>query len=135
MPRVKRGVRVRARHNKLFKAVKGFRGRRKNTVKLAKLALFKKGQHAYVGRKLRKRSFHRLWVTRINAACRAEGLSYSRLIYGLELARVLINRKMLAELAIHHPETFKTILKAAKEALPPAGQAPNLEAFKAKWAA
>ena|SRR3989338_1194245 len=135
MPRVKRGVRARARHRKIFKATKGFRGRRKNTLKQGKLAMFKKGQHAYVGRKLRKRAFHSLWIVRINAACRAQGLQYSRLVYGMELARILVNRKMLAELAVHHPEVFKTIVEQVKAALPPAGKSPDLEALKAKLAA
>ncbi len=132
MPRVKRGVTTRARHNRLFKLTKGFRGRRRNTVKLAKNAMFKQGQNAYVGRKLKKRVFHRLWIVRMNAACRPLGINYSRLIYGLELANIRINRKMLADLAAQHPETFKQIVEQAKAALPALGQAPDLEALKAK---
>ena len=135
MPRVKRGVTTRARHRKFFKMTKGFRGRRRNTIKLAKAASYKKGQNAYIGRKLKKRQFHSLWVTRINAACRAAGLNYSRLIYGMELANIRVNRKMLSDLAAQHPETFAAILEQAKAALPPAGQAPDLEALKQKMKA
>ncbi|MFH0821028.1 MAG: 50S ribosomal protein L20 [Candidatus Peregrinibacteria bacterium] len=133
MPRVKRGVTTRARHKRLFKLTKGFRGRRRNTVKLAKNAVFKQGQNAYVGRKLKKRVYHRLWVVRLNAACRPLGVNYSRLIYGLELANIRINRKMLADLAVQHPETFKQIVEQAKSVLPAPGQAPDLEALKAKF--
>lgn len=130
MSRVKRGVRTRAKHKKVYKLTKGFRGRRRNTIKLAKQAMFKQGQNSYRSRKLRKRSFHKLWITRINAACRAAGINYSRLIYGMELARIRVNRKMLADLAAQHPETFKQILEQAKAALPAQGVAPDLETLK-----
>ena len=133
MPRVKRGVTTRARHRKFFKLTKGFRGRRRNTIKLAKAAAYKKGQNAYVGRKLKKRVFHRLWVVRLNAACRPLGVNYSRLIYGLELANIRINRKVLADLAAQHPETFKQIVEQAKAVLPAQGQAPDLEELKKRF--
>lgn len=93
----------------------------------------KAGQNAYRDRRLKKRTFHQLWVLRINAACREHEIRYSRFIYGLELAGIEINRKMLSELAISEPETFKQIVDAAKAALPAEGQAPDLEALKKKW--
>lgn len=133
MPRVKRGVTARARHKKIIKQAKGFRGKRKNVFKLAKNAVMKAGQNAYRDRRLKKRTFHQLWVLRINAACREHDLKYSRFIYGLELAGVEINRKMLAELAIKEPEVFKEIVEKAKEALPPEGQAPDLEKLKMRY--
>ncbi|PIZ73988.1 50S ribosomal protein L20 [Candidatus Peregrinibacteria bacterium CG_4_10_14_0_2_um_filter_43_11] len=130
MPRVKRGVTARARHKKIFKLVKGFRGKRKNVFKLAKNAVMKAGQNAYRDRRLKKRSFHRLWILRINAACRQNDMKYSRFVYGLELAGILINRKMLSELASNNPEIFKELVEKAKATLPPEGQAPDLEVIK-----
>ncbi|MBU1018163.1 50S ribosomal protein L20 [Patescibacteria group bacterium] len=126
MPRVKRGMAAHRRHKKIFKQAKGFRGKRKNVFKLAKNAVMKAGQNAYRGRKLKKRTFHQLWVLRINNACREHGLKYSRFIYGLELAGIEINRKMLSELAISEPDVFKEIVEKAKAALPPEGQAPDI---------
>jgi len=134
MTRVAHGVAAHKRHKKLFRANKGYRGKHRYTLKLAANAYTKAGQHAYRHRKLRKREFHQLWVLRINAACRDLGIKYSRFIYGLELARVAINRKMLAELAVNHPEVFKQIVEKAKAALPTEGQAPNLEELKKKHA-
>lgn len=130
MTRVKRGVTARARHKKLLKLTKGFRGKRKNVFKLAKNAAMKAGTNAYVGRRLKKRQFHQLWTIRINAGCREHDLRYSRFIYGLELAGVKLNRKMLAELAVNHPVVFKQIVETAKAALPPEGQAPDLGDLK-----
>ncbi len=130
MPRVKRGTISHRRHKKLFKAVKGYRGKNKNTVALGRLARFKAGQHSYESRRLRKRDFHTLWIARLNAICRENGLNYSRFIYGLELCGILLNRKMLADLAAQHPEAFMVILNEVKEVLPPVGQAPDVEKLK-----
>lgn len=127
MSRVKRGVAAHKRHKKIFKQAKGFRGKRKNVFKLAKNAVMKAGTNAYRDRRLKKRTFHQLWILRINAACREHELKYSRFIYGLELAGIEINRKMLSELAIHEPEVFKQIVDQAKAALPPAGEAPKVD--------
>ena len=130
MPRVKRGTTTHRRHKKVIQQAKGFRGKRKNVFKLAKNAVMKAGTNAYRDRKLKKRTFHQLWVLRINAACREHDMKYSRFIYGLELAGVEINRKMLAELAVHEPDVFKEIVEKAKSALPPEGQAPDLSKLK-----
>ena len=130
MPRVKRGTTTRKRHKKIIKQAKGFRGKRKNVFKLAKNAVMKAGTNAYRDRRLKKRTFHQLWVLRINAACREHDLKYSRFIYGMELAGIEINRKMLSELATNYPEVFKVVVEKAKAALPPAGQAPDLSKLK-----
>ncbi len=127
--RVKRGVAAHARHKKVLKLAKGYRGKRKNVFKLAKNAVMKAGMNAYRDRRLKKRSFHRLWVLRINAACRQNELRYSRFIYGLELAGVKVNRKMLAELATNHPEVFEALVNEAKAVLPAQGEAPDLDAL------
>ncbi len=124
--RVKRGVTAHRRHKKIMQQAKGFRGKRKNVFKLAKNAVMKAGQNAYRDRKLKKRTFHQLWILRINAACREHEIKYSRFIYGLELAGIEINRKMLSELAISEPDIFKEIVEKAKAALPPEGQAPDI---------
>lgn len=134
MPRVKRGVTAKARHNKIFKITKGFRGKRRNTVKLGTNAANKSGQNAYIGRRLKKRDFHQLWTLRINAACRQHDLRYSRFIYGMELAGIKLNRKMLAELAINHPEVFGKVVEAVKAVLPPERQAPDLGDLKKRFA-
>jgi large subunit ribosomal protein L20 len=118
------------RHKKLLKLTKGFRGRRKNTIKLGKNAAMKKGQNAYRDRRLKKRYFHQLWILRINNACRESGLRYSRFVYGLELAGISVNRKMLAELAVHNPDVFKDLVEKAKAVLPAPGKAPDLEELK-----
>lgn len=128
--RVKRGVAAHKRHKKIIKQAKGFRGKRKNVFKLAKNAVMKAGQHAYVGRKLKKRTFHQLWILRINNACRENEIKYSRFIYALELSGIVINRKMLSELATNNSEVFAEIVKKAKLALPKEGQAPDLEKLK-----
>lgn len=127
MPRVKRGVAAHARHKKIFKAAKGYRGKRKNVFKLAKNAVMKAGMNAYRDRRLKKRSFHQLWILRINAACREQGIKYSRFIYGCELAGIQINRKMLSELAMNHPVAFKAVVEKVKAVLPPDGEAPDLD--------
>lgn len=131
MSRVKRGVTAHRRHKKIVKQTKGFRGKRKNVFKLAKNAVMKANMNAYRDRRLKKRTFHQLWVLRINNACREHDLKYSRFIYGLELAGIEINRKMLAELAISEPDVFKEIVEKAKAALPPAGEAPKVSKPKA----
>jgi len=133
MPRVKRGVAAHARHKKLLKLTKGFRGKRKNVFKLAKNAAMKGGTNAYRDRRLKKRSFHQLWVLRINAACREHEIRYSRFIYGLELAGIQLNRKMLAELAANHPEVFKQIVEEVKKVLPKEGEAPDLDELKKRF--
>jgi len=133
MTRIKRGVTARYKHKKIFKITKGFRGKRRNTVKLGTNAAMKAGTNAYRDRHLKRRFFHQLWTLRINAACRDLGIKYSRFIYGLELAGVEINRKMLAELCVKHPDVFKIIVEKAKEALPPEGQAPDLEKLRQNY--
>lgn len=127
MPRVKRGTTAHRRHKKILKLAKGYRGKRKNVFKLAKNAVMKAGMNAYRDRRLKKRTFHQLWILRINAACREHEMKYSRFIYGLELAGIMINRKMLSELATNNPEVFKELVDAAKAVLPAAGEAPDPE--------
>ncbi len=117
MPRVKRGVTARARHKKVLELAKGFRGRRKNVYRIAKQAVMKAGQYAYKGRRLKKRDYRALWIQRINAAAREVGLSYSRMMNGLKLANIEIDRKMLAELAVNDPAAFGSIVERAKAQL------------------
>src|ERR1700760_292073 len=111
MARVKRGVTSHAKHKKVFEAAKGFYGRRKNTIRIAKQAVEKSMQYAYRDRKNRKRSFRALWIQRINAGVREYGLTYSRFIDGLAKAGIEIDRKVLSDLAIHEPEAFKAIVE------------------------
>ena len=118
MARVKRGVTAHAKHKKVYKAAKGFYGRRKNTIRVAKQAVEKSQQYAYRDRKRRKRTFRALWIQRINAAVRESGLTYSRFIDGLARAGVEVDRKVLSELAIHEPAAFRSIVEQAKAALP-----------------
>jgi large subunit ribosomal protein L20 len=117
MSRVKRGVTAHAKHKKVLKRAKGFYGRRKNTIRTAKAAVDKAGQYAYRDRKNRKRSFRALWIQRINAAVREHGLTYGRFIDGLGKAGVEIDRKVLAELAVSEPASFKTLVDKAAGAL------------------
>ena len=117
MARVKRGVTSKAKHKKVFKAVKGQYGRRKNTIRVAKQALEKAMQYAYRDRRNKKRDFKSLWIQRINAGVRAEGLTYSKFINGLNKSGIKIDRKILAEIAYDNPEAFKTIVKKAQTAL------------------
>jgi large subunit ribosomal protein L20 len=117
MARVKRGVTSHAKHKKTFKAAKGYYGRRKNTIRIAKQAVEKANQYAYRDRKNRKRSFRALWIQRINAAARAEGLTYGRFINGLGRAGVEVDRKVLADLAVREPATFKALVDQARAAL------------------
>ncbi|MGR3320777.1 MAG: 50S ribosomal protein L20 [Pseudooceanicola sp.] len=120
MPRVKGGTTTHARHKKVTDAAKGYYGRRKNTFKVARQAVDKANQYATRDRKNRKRNFRALWIQRINAAVRAhdEALSYSRFINGLALAGIEVDRKVLADLAVHEPEAFGAIVDQAKAALP-----------------
>jgi large subunit ribosomal protein L20 len=117
MPRVKRGVTAHAKHKKVLKAAKGYRGFRKNVFRVAKQAVTRAGQYAYRDRKQRKRQFRALWIARINAAAREYGLSYSRMINGLHKLGIEIDRKILAELAVYNKEDFATLAEQAKTAL------------------
>jgi large subunit ribosomal protein L20 len=117
MARVKRGVTAHAKHKKVYKAAKGFYGRRKNTIRAAKAAVDKAGQYAFAGRKLKKRTFRALWIQRINAAVRPFGMTYSRFIDGLAKSGVVVDRKVLSDLAINEPAAFQAIAEKAKAAL------------------
>ena len=117
MARVKRGVIAKARHKKVMSQAKGYYGARSRTYKVAKQAVIKAGQYAYRDRRQRKRQFRALWITRINAAARLNGLSYSRLINGLKCADIEVDRKVLADIAVYDQEAFSAIADAAKEAL------------------
>ena len=117
MPRVKRGVTARARHKKVLALAKGFRGRRGNVFRIAKQAVMKAGQYAYRDRRNRKRVFRRLWIARINAAARACGLTYSQFANGLKKAAIEIDRKMLADLAVHDQSAFSSIVEQVKAKL------------------
>jgi large subunit ribosomal protein L20 len=120
MARVKRGVTAHAKHKKILKAAKGYYGRRKNTIRIATQAVEKANQYAFRDRKRRKRTFRALWVQRLNAAVRPFGLTYSRFIDGLGKAGVLVDRKVLSDLAINEPAAFQAIVERAKAALPAA---------------
>ena len=117
MPRVKRGVTARASHKKVLKKAKGYRGARSRVFRVAKQAVTKAGQYAYRDRKAKKRMFRRLWIARINAAAREQGMTYSRLMEGLKKANVDIDRKMLADLAIADSQAFSAIVDKAKAGL------------------
>jgi large subunit ribosomal protein L20 len=117
MARVKRGVTSHAKHKKVLKAVKGQWGRRKNTIRVARQAMEKAMQYAYRDRRNKKRDFKSLWIQRINAGVRAEGLTYSKFINGLNKSGIKLDRKILAEIAYDSPEAFKTIVKKAQAAL------------------
>ena len=117
MARTKRGVVSRAKHNKVLKAVKGQRGRRKNTIRIARQAMEKAMQYAYRDRKAKKREFRSLWIQRINAGVRAEGLTYSKFINGLTKSKIKLDRKVLAELAYNNPDAFKSVVKKVQSSL------------------
>ena len=117
MSRVKRGVTSKAKHKKVLKAVKGQYGRRKNTIRVAKQAFEKALQYAYRDRRNKKRDFKSLWIQRINAGVRSEGLTYSKFINGLSKSGIKLDRKILAEIAYENPQAFKTIVKKAQAAL------------------
>ena len=117
MPRVKRGVTARARHKKILALAKGFRGRRKNVFRIAKQAVMKAGQYAYRDRRVKKREFRRLWIARINAAAREQGITYSKFMNGMKKASIDIDRKVLAELAVNDPAAFSSIVAKVKAQL------------------
>ena len=117
MARTKRGVVSRAKHNKVLKAVKGQRGRRKNTIRIARQAMEKAMQYAYRDRKTKKREFRSLWIQRINAGVRSEGLTYAKFINGLSKSKIKLDRKVLAELAYNNPEAFKSVVKKVQSSL------------------
>ena len=114
MPRVKRGVTAHARHKKILKLAKGYRGRRKNVFRIAKQAVMKAGQYAYRDRRTKKRVFRQLWIARINAASRNLGVTYSRFMAGLKKAQIDIDRKVLSDMAIHDPAGFAAIVDKVK---------------------
>lgn len=120
MARVKRGVTARARHKKVLALAKGYYNARRKVFRVAKQAVIKAQQYAYRDRRAKKREFRALWIVRINAAARQLGLSYSRFIAGLEKAKVVVDRKMLADLAVRDPQAFATLVERAKLALSPA---------------
>ena len=117
MPRVKRGVTARARHKKVLALAKGFRGRRGNVYRVAKQAVMKAAQYAYRDRRNKKRVFRQLWITRINAAARANGLTYSQFINGLNKAAIGLDRKVLADIAVHDEAAFAAIVNQVKAKL------------------
>ena len=117
MARVKRGVTSHARHKKVLKQVKGQYGRRKNTIRIAKQALEKSMQYAYRDRRAKKREFRSLWIQRINAGVRAEGITYSKFINGLNKSGIKLDRKVLADIAYNNPEVFKSIVKIVQSSL------------------
>ena len=117
MSRVKRGVTNHARHKKVLKAAEGYYGRRKSTIRIAKQAVEKAGQYANRDRRIKKRNFRALWIQRINAAVRDQGLTYGRFIDGLSKAEIAVDRKVLSDLAITQPEAFNVLVAKAKAAL------------------
>ena len=114
MARIKGGLNARKKHNRVLKLAKGYRGARSKQYRIAKQSVMRALASAYAGRKERKRQLRQLWIARINAAARINGLSYSRFMYGLKAAGVEINRKMLAEMAVNDAEGFKTLAELAK---------------------
>ena len=117
MARIKGALATRKRRNKVLKLAKGYFGAKSKLFKTAKEAVMKSGQYAYIGRRLKKRDFRRLWITRISAACKMNGMNYSSFMNGLKKANIDINRKMLADLAVNDAKGFETLVKAAKKAL------------------
>ncbi|MCM1566890.1 MAG: 50S ribosomal protein L20 [Dehalobacter sp.] len=117
MARVKRGVRAHERHKKILKLARGYRGRKSKLFRMAKQQVVKSMAYAYVHRKQRRRDFRKLWITRINAAARMNNITYNRLMYGLKLANVNINRKMLADLAVNDPAAFTKLVEVAQSKL------------------
>ena len=116
MPRIKRGVTTRQKHKRLLDQAKGYRGRRKNTIRVARQAVEKAGQYAYRDRKVKKRNFRALWIQRINAACRQQGTTYSRFVSGLREAGIEVDRKVLADLAVAEPTAFAALVQLAPSA-------------------
>ncbi len=117
MARVKRGVTARRRHKKILNAAKGYYGFRSRVLRIAKQAVTKAGQYAYRDRKVKKRVFRALWITRINAQARANGISYSKLIAGLKKAKIALDRRVLSDLAVHDKDAFAAVVSQAKAAL------------------
>ena len=117
MPRVKRGVTARAKHKKVISQAKGYRGRNKNVFRVATQAVTRAGQYEYRDRRQRKRQFRRLWITRISAAAKINGLNYSRFINGLQKAEIELDRKVLSDIAVHDPAAFAQLVEQAKTAL------------------
>ena len=117
MARVKRGTTSHARHKRVLDQAKGYYGRRKNTIRIARQAVEKAGQYAYRDRKVKKRSFRALWIQRINAAVREMGLTYSVFMQGVKLAGIELDRKVMADIAMHEPDAFSAIIAQAKAAL------------------
>lgn len=114
--RIKRGVNAQKKRRAILKQAKGYFGARSKQYRVARQAVMKSGKYAYIGRKLRKRDFRALWITRINAACRLNDISYSRFIDGLKKANVTLNRKVLADMAVREPEAFANLVEVAKKA-------------------
>ena len=117
MERVKGALSTRKRRKKILKAAKGYWGAKSKHFKMAKQAVLKSGNYAYIGRKQKKRDFRSLWITRISAACKMNGINYSRFMYGLKKSGIELNRKMLSELAISDPNAFSSLVETAKSAL------------------
>lgn len=117
MARIKGGLNAKKRHNRVLKLAKGYRGARSKQYRVAKQSVMRALTSSFAGRKQRKREFRRLWIARINAAARINGLSYSKFMYGLKLAQVDVNRKMLSELAVNDPEGFAKLAEVAKSKL------------------
>ena len=117
MARIKGAVTTRKRRKKILKLAKGYWGAKSKVFKMANQAVMKSLTYAYVGRKHKKRDYRRLWIMRINAACKANGMNYSRFMHGLKLSGINLNRKMLSEIAIHEPEAFSQLCGTAKEAI------------------
>ena len=117
MPRIKRGVTTRAKHKRILEQAKGYYGRRKNTIRIARQAVEKAGQYAYRDRKVKKRSFRALWIQRINAAVREHGMTYSQFMNGILKAGVEVDRKVMADLAAREPAAFKALVDQAQAAL------------------
>jgi large subunit ribosomal protein L20 len=117
MARVKRGTTTHARHKRILEQAKGYYGRRKNTIRIARQAVEKAGQYAYRDRKVKKRSFRAIWIQRINAAVREQGLTYGVFMHGTKLAGIEIDRKIMADLAMHEPDSFKAIIAQVQAAL------------------
>ena len=120
MARVKRGVTTHARHKKILEAAKGFKGRRKNTIRIARQAVEKAMQYAYRDRRAKKRDFRALWIQRVNAAARENGMTYGQFIHGMKLAGIELDRKVLADIAVHDSAAFAGFVQQAGAALKPA---------------
>ena len=118
MARIKRGTTTKAKHKRILDQAKGYYGRRKNTIRIARQAVEKAGQYAYRDRKVKKRTFRGLWIQRINAGVRAEGITYSQFMHGCKLAGIELDRKVLADIAMLEEAAFKAIVAQAKAALP-----------------